>query len=61
MKQKANVSHGRKKMDMVRRREVSYVRRLRSLHRGQVVRDAVLESMERKKGIKKQRRSKEMD
>jgi hypothetical protein len=44
--QKANVSHGKTKMDKtVRRRELPCVRRSRSLYIGQVVRDAVLMSM----------------
>jgi hypothetical protein len=61
MMQKANVSHGKIKMDkMVRGRDLPWVRRSRSLYRGRVVRGAVIMSMERKKsdqvGKKKQRR-----
>jgi hypothetical protein len=43
---------------MVRRRELPCVRRLRSLYRERVVGGVVSMSMERKKVIKKQRRSK---
>jgi hypothetical protein len=47
--QKVNVSHGKTKMDKtVRRRELSCVRRSRSLYRGRVVRGAVPRSMEEK-------------
>jgi hypothetical protein len=50
MMQKANVSHGKAKMDkMVRRRGLPCVHRLMSLYRGKVVRGGVLMSMERKK------------
>jgi hypothetical protein len=58
--QKANVSHGKPKMDkMVRRRELPYIHCPRSLCRERVVRGAVPMSVERKKKVtKKQRRSK---
>ncbi|SAM07312.1 hypothetical protein [Absidia glauca] len=60
---KANVSQGKTKMDkMVRRRELSCVRRSWSLGRGRVVRDAVrIFSGKKKKVMKKQRRSTEMN
>jgi hypothetical protein len=62
MMQKVNVSHGKAKMDkMVRRKELPYVRRSRPLYRERVGRSAVLMSMERKKRMKKQRRSKIKD
>jgi hypothetical protein len=45
-----NVSHDSTKMGkMVKRRDLPCVRRLMSLYRGRVVRDAVVMSMERKK------------
>jgi hypothetical protein len=60
--QETIVNHGKPKMGkMVRRRKLPYVRRLISFHRGRVVRNAVLMSMEREKVMKNQRRSKEMD
>jgi hypothetical protein len=52
MMQKANVSHGKIKMDkMAGRRELPCVRRSKALYRWQVVRDAdaMSMSMERKK------------
>jgi hypothetical protein len=59
--QKANVSHGKAKMDkMVRRSKLLCDGRSRSFYKSQVVRGAMPMSMERKKVVKKQRRSKEM-
>jgi hypothetical protein len=50
MIQKANVSHGKPKMDkMVRRRELACVRRLKPLYRERSVRGTDLLLMERKK------------
>jgi hypothetical protein len=58
MMQKANVSHGKAKTGkVVRRGELPYTRRSRSLYRVSVVSGTVSVSME-KKGMKKQRRSK---
>jgi hypothetical protein len=49
--QKANVSHGKSKMDkLARRRELPCIRRLVSSYRGRVVRSAVLMLKEKKKG-----------
>jgi hypothetical protein len=60
--QKANASHGTAKMDrLVRRRELPCVRHSYSLHRGRVAGGAVPMSMERKKVMKKQRRSNRKD
>jgi hypothetical protein len=56
--QKANVSHGKTKMD---KRELLCVRRSRVVHRGQVVHCAGLMSIERKKVMRKQKRGKEKD
>ncbi|SAL95537.1 hypothetical protein [Absidia glauca] len=51
MMQKTVVSHDETKIDKtVRRKELPCIRLSRSLYRGQVVRGAVLMSMERKKG-----------
>jgi hypothetical protein len=62
MMQKANVSHGETKMDkMVRRGELPCVCRPRTSYRGQVIRGVLLMSVERKKVVKKQRRSKERE
>jgi hypothetical protein len=48
--QKANVSHGKTKMDKVmRKRELPYVRRSKLLCSERVVRGAVVMSVERKK------------
>jgi hypothetical protein len=58
MMQKANVSHGNTMMDEVVRRELYCICRLWLLYKGQVVYSEVPMSMERKKGMKKQRRSK---
>jgi hypothetical protein len=57
--QKANVSHSKTKK-MVRRQELPCCRRSSAYYRGQVVRGAILMSMERKKVIK-QKRGKEED
>jgi hypothetical protein len=54
-----NVSHGKTKKDKnVKRRELPCVRRSSSLFKERVVLDVVQMSMERKKAMKKQRRSK---
>jgi hypothetical protein len=61
MMQKAIVSHGKTKMDKpVRRRELPRVRRSRPLYRWRVVRGVVPMSVERKKVMKKGKRSEEM-
>jgi hypothetical protein len=58
--QKVNVSHSQTKINKtVRRRQVPCVGRSR--YRGRIILDAVLMSMERKKEMKKQRRSKEKE
>jgi hypothetical protein len=58
MMQKANVGQGNTKMGkMVRRKELPYVHRLRSLYRDRIGSGAVLLSAERKKVMKKHRRS----
>jgi hypothetical protein len=58
MMQKANISHGKPKVDMVERGDVPCVRRSRSLYKERFVRGMTM-SMERKKKVmKKQRRSK---
>jgi hypothetical protein len=58
MMQNAIISHGKQKVDkMERRRELPCVRRSRSSYRVRVVLSAMPMSMERKKVIKKQRRS----
>jgi hypothetical protein len=59
LKQKANVSHGKIKMDNMVIGESPCVRGPRSLYIVRVVRGGVLMSMERKKVMRKQRRSKE--
>jgi hypothetical protein len=60
MLQNANVSHGKTMMGMVvGRRELPCVRRLMSLHKGNVIRCAAQISMGGKKGMKKQRRDTE--
>jgi hypothetical protein len=59
MMQKANVSHGKSNMDKtVRRRELPWVHHSRSLYRKRIVRGAGLKSIQRKKVMKKQRRTK---
>jgi hypothetical protein len=59
MMEDINVSRGTAKMDkMMRRRELPSVRHLRPLYGVRVVCDVVPMSMERKKVMKKQRRSK---
>jgi hypothetical protein len=57
--QKANVGHGKSKMDeMVRRRQLPCIRCSRPLYRGRVVCGAVPMSVESKKVMMKERRSK---
>jgi hypothetical protein len=59
MMQKANVRHGKAKMDkIVRMREVPCVRRSKSLYSEWAVCGSVPLSMERKKVMKEQRRGK---
>jgi hypothetical protein len=60
--QKANVNHGKLKIGkMVERRELHCIRRSVSLYSGRVVRGAGIMLMERKKVMKKGRRSKRID
>jgi hypothetical protein len=60
MMQKVNVSHGKPKMDQkVRRRDLPCIRGPRPFYRKQFVRGVVPMSMDRKKGKKKRRRSKQ--
>jgi hypothetical protein len=61
MMQQAYVSQGKTKMEKMVKRELHCVRRLRLLHRGWVVRGAVLMSMEMKKVMDRRRRNKEKD